>query len=501
VAGRREWIGLIAIALPGLVTVMDLTILNLAVPKLTADLRPSPSELLWIVDVYGFTLAGSLLIMGTLGDRIGRRRLLLIGAMAFAGASLVAALSPTALALIAARALLGIAGATLAPSTLALVRNMFLDNRQRTVAIGLWVGSFSAGAALGPLVGGLVLQGFSWRAIFLVPIPVMALLLLIGPKLLPEYRAPYVERLDLLSAALSVAAILSAVYALTLAAQDGPSWMELFIGATGFALGWVFLRRQRQLSHPLIDLGLFRIPIFSATAVMLALSAFVMFAGSFFNAQYLQLVLGLSPLQSGLWTLPSAIAVVLTSQLAPRLLRWASPARVMVGGAVVCATGFLLLALVPTAGLAVLVAGTIVCGAGAGLVATLANAGIIGAAPPDRAGAAAAISQSSIDLTGSLGIAVLGSIGVTVYRLAMATGVPADVPPGAAAVAHWTLGGAVAVSHSLAPHTATALLEAARASFGRAYVAVAAISVALSLVAAVQLWAIAREGAVRGQVR
>jgi DHA2 family multidrug resistance protein-like MFS transporter len=421
--------------------------------------------------------------------------------MAFAGASLVAALSPTALALIAARALLGIAGATLAPSTLALVRNMFLDNRQRTVAIGLWVGSFSAGAALGPLVGGLVLQGFSWRAIFLVPIPVMALLLLIGPKLLPEYRAPYVERLDLLSAALSVAAILSAVYALTLAAQDGPSWMELFIGATGFALGWVFLRRQRQLSHPLIDLGLFRIPIFSATAVMLALSAFVMFAGSFFNAQYLQLVLGLSPLQSGLWTLPSAIAVVLTSQLAPRLLRWASPARVMVGGAVVCATGFLLLALVPTAGLAVLVAGTIVCGAGAGLVATLANAGIVGAAPPERAGAAAAISQSSIDLTGSLGIAVLGSIGVTVYRLAMATGVPGDVPPGAAAVAHWTIGGAVAVSHSLAPHTGRALLEAARASFGRAYVAVAAISVALSLVAAVQLWAIAREGAARGQVR
>jgi len=480
---------------------MDLTILNLAVPKLSADLRPSPSELLWIVDVYGFTLSGSLLIMGTLGDRIGRRRLLLIGAMAFAGASVVAALSPNPLALIAARALLGVAGATLAPSTLALVRNMFLDDRQRTIAIGLWVGSFSAGAALGPLVGGLVLERFSWRAIFLVPIPVMALLLLIGPKVLPEYRAPRVDRLDLLSAGLSVAAILSVVYALTLAAQDGPSWTALGMSTTGVALGWVFLRRQRQLSHPLIDLGLFRIPIFSATVVMLALNAFVMFAQSFFNAQYLQLVLGFSPLKSGLWLLPSAIAIVLTSQLAPRLLRWASPARVMIGGALVCATGFLLLAQVPVAGLPVLVAGTVVCTAGAGLVATLANAGIVGAAPPARAGAAAAISQSSIDLAGSLGIAVIGSIGVTVYRLAMATGVPADVPPRAAAVAHWTLAGAVEVSRSLAPHTGTALLEAARSSFGGAYSAAAAISVALSLVASVQLWAIAREGAARDQTR
>jgi MFS transporter, DHA2 family, multidrug resistance protein len=480
---------------------MDLTILLLAVPKLSADLRPSPSELLWIVNVYGFMLSGSLLIMGTLGDRIGRRRLLLIGAAAFAGASVVGAVSPTPLTLIAARALLGIAGATLAPSTLALIRNMFLDDRQRTVAIGLWVGSFSAGAALGPLVGGLILEWFSWRAIFLVPIPVMALLLLIGPKVLPEYRAPTVERLDLLSAAISVVAILSAVYALQLVAQDGPSWIALFASTIGFALGWVFLRRQRQLSHPLIDLGLFRVPIFGATVVILGLNAFVMFAQAFFNTQYLQLVLGFSPLQSGLWLLPSAIAIVLTSQLAPRLLRWASPARVMIGGAVICAAGFLLLAQVPEAGLPVLVAGTIVCAAGAGLVSTLANAGIVGAAPPERAGAAAAISQSSIDLAGSLGIAILGSVGVTVYRFAMASGVPADVLPRAAAAAHRTLGGAVAVSNSLAPHTGASLLEAARASFGRAYIASAAISVALSLVAAVQLWAIAREGAGRGQVR
>ncbi len=191
-----------------------------------------------------------------------------------------------------------------------------------------------------------------------------------------------------------------------------------------------------------IDVGLFRIPIFSATVVMLAVNAFVMFAGSFFNAQYLQLVLGFSPLQSGLWILPSAIGIVVTTQLAPRLLHWTSPATVMVAGALVCATGFLLMTRVPAGGVALLVAATVVCGVGAGLIATLANAGIVGAAPPDRAGAAAAISQSSIDLAGSLGMAFLGSVGVAIYRLSMATSLPVDLPPGAAAAARKTLGAA-----------------------------------------------------------
>ena len=220
-AGRREWMGLAVIALPCAVYSMDLTVLNLALPALSEDLAPSSSQLLWIVDIYGFMVAGLLITMGTLGDRIGRRRLLLIGAAAFAAASVFAAISTSAEMLIAARALLGVAAATLAPSTLALIRNMFADPQERTFAIGVWITSFSGGAAIGPLVGGLLLERFWWGSVFLLALPVMALLLAVGPRLLPEFRDPEAGRLDLISAAASLVAVLAVIYGLKQIAQDG----------------------------------------------------------------------------------------------------------------------------------------------------------------------------------------------------------------------------------------------------------------------------------------
>src|SRR5438132_6499572 len=204
---------------------MDLTVLNLAVPKLSAALKPSSAQLLWIVDIYGFLIAGSLITMGTLGDRIGRRRLLLIGAAAFGVASVLAAFSTSAAMLIATRALLGIAGATLAPSTLSLIRNMFPDPRQRTMAIGVWVTSLSAGGAIGPLVGGVLLEHFWWGSAFLIGVPVMGLLLVLGPLLLPEFREPDASRLDPISAVLSLIAVLAVIYGLKQAAQDGLGWL------------------------------------------------------------------------------------------------------------------------------------------------------------------------------------------------------------------------------------------------------------------------------------
>src|SRR5438128_7651919 len=242
-ATRREWIGLAVIALPGLLYSMDLTVLNLAVPKLSAALKPSSAQLLWIVDIYGFLIAGSLITMGTLGDRIGRRRLLLIGAAAFGVASVIAAFSTTAEMLIATRALLGVAGATLAPSTLSLIRNMFLDPQQRTVAIGVWITSYSVGGAIGPLLGGVMLQHFWWGSVFLLAVPVMVLLLIVGPFLLPEFRGESRRPLDLRSAALSLIAVLSVIYGMKLIAQDGLGWRPALSVLGGGAVAVVFVRR------------------------------------------------------------------------------------------------------------------------------------------------------------------------------------------------------------------------------------------------------------------
>ena len=264
-AGRREWIGLGVIALPCLLYSMDLTVLNLAVPHLSADLKPSASQLLWIVDIYGFMIAGALITMGTLGDRIGRRKLLMIGAVAFGAASVLAAFSTTAEMLIAARALLGLSAATLAPSTLSLIRNMFLDPKERTFAIGIWISSFSAGGAIGPLVGGVLLTFFWWGSVFLIAVPLMVLLLVLAPLLLPEFRDPAAGRLDLASAALSLVSVLAAIYGLKHAAEAGFDAVTVSSIAGGLVVGAIFVWRQRRLADPLIDLSLFRSPAFSAS--------------------------------------------------------------------------------------------------------------------------------------------------------------------------------------------------------------------------------------------
>ena len=481
-AGRREWLGLAVIALPCLLYSMDFTVLHLAVPHLSADLKPTSSQLLWITDIYGFLLAGFLITMGTLGDRIGRRRLLLFGATAFGAASVLAAFSTSSEMLMAARALLGIAGATLAPSTLSLIRNMFLDPDQRTFAIGVWVASFSAGAAIGPLAGGLLLEFFWWGSVFLVAVPVMALLLVLGPVLLPEFRDPDAGRLDLTSATLSLAAMLAVIYGLKQIAQDGLGWLPALSILAGFALGVVFFRRQRGLADPLIDLRLFRAPAFSATLTINTLDFFVNFGAFLFIAQYLQLVLGLSPLQAGLWTLPYSGGFIVGSLLTPIMVRRVRPAFVMAGGFVLAAAGFGILTLVDGSfGLAVLIVGSVAFSLGLAPATTLAADILVGSAPPERAGAASGISETTSELGGALGIAVLGSIGIAVYRSQVADAVPADAPPEMAEAAHNTLGGAVAAAGQLPDRVGAELLETAREAFTHGLHLTAITSAALAL--------------------
>jgi DHA2 family multidrug resistance protein-like MFS transporter len=465
---------------------MDLTVLNLAVPTLSADLQPSSAELLWIIDIYGFLVAGSLITMGTLGDRIGRRRLLLIGAAAFGAASVIAAFSTSAKMLIASRALLGLAGATLAPSTLSLIRNMFLDPQQRTVAIAVWVTSYSVGGAIGPLLGGVVLQYFWWGAVFLIGVPVMLLLLVVGPVLLPEFRDPQAGRLDIPSAALSLAAILLVIYGLKRTAEDGFGWLAVAAVVAGLALGVAFVRRQQRLDDPLIDLRLFRAPGFSASLSIYMLGTLVAFGVYVFIAQHLQLVAGLSPLDAGLVMVPSMLAFVAGSVFVPMIARRVKPETAMAGGLVLAAAGFALLTQVDGAsGLAVLVVGSVVYALGLSPVVILATALIVGSAPPERAGAASAISETSSELGGALGIAVLGSIGTAIYRSRIAEALPSTIPADVAAPARSTLGGALAEAARLPEAMGAALMDPARAAFVDAFQVMAAICAALALALAV----------------
>jgi len=465
---------------------MDLTVLNLAVPKLSAALKPSSAQLLWIVDIYGFLIAGSLITMGTLGDRIGRRRLLLIGATAFGVASVIAAFSTSAEMLIATRALLGVAGATLAPSTLSLIRNMFLDPHQRTVAIGVWVTSYSVGGAIGPLLGGVLLQYFWWGSVFLIGVPVMLLLVVLGPVLLPEFRDPQAGRLDLFSAALSLAAVLLVIYGLKRIAEHGLAWVPALTIVTGLAVGAAFLRRQRALAHPLIDLQLFRSRTFSASLAVYLVGTLVVFGAYIFIAQYLQLVLGLSPLQAGLWTLPSMAAFIAGSVVVPLMARRVRPWSLIGFGLVLAAVGFGVLTQVGGAdGLRAIVIGSVIYSLGFSPVVILATDLIVGSAPVERAGAASAISETSSELGGALGIAVLGSIGVAVYRGMMATGIPIGVPAEAAEVAKATLGGALAVAAQLPDQLGAELRGTARDAFAHALQLTAAISAVISLTMAV----------------
>ncbi|MEO5580090.1 MAG: MFS transporter [Gemmatimonadaceae bacterium] len=485
-AGRRQWIGLAVLTLPCMLLSMDLTVLHLAVPALSADLQPSSAQLLWIVDIYGFLIAGSLITMGTLGDRIGRRRLLLVGAAFFGGASVLAAFSTNAEMLIATRALLGVAGATLMPSTLALIRNMFHDPAQRTVAIAVWLNAFMVGSAIGPILGGLLLERFWWGSVFLLNVPVMALLLVLGPILLPENRDPDSGRLDLVSAALSLGAMLAVIYGIKQIAQDGHG---LTAGASiiaGFGAGGVFVARQRTLDDPLIDLRLFRVPAFSVS-VGTQLVALLAMAGIYlFVAQYLQLVLDLSPLQAGFALLPSTIAGMAGSMLAPLSVRRVRHAYVMGAGLVMSAVGMAVLTRISDgSGLAIIVTAFVIISIGLSATMTLTTDMIISVAPPERAGAASAISETSSELGLALGIAILGSIGTAAYRRIMDGDLLAGVPEAAAETARSTLGGAVGVGQGISSQLGIDLVSRARDAFAQSLELVAAIGAVMVLATAV----------------
>ncbi|NIY76072.1 MFS transporter [Thalassospira sp. HF15] len=451
-ATRREWIGLLVLALPCLLIAMDMTVLHLAVPHLTASLKPTSDQLLWIVDIYGFFIAGSLITIGTLGDRIGRRKLLMIGAACFGAASVLAAFANTSEMLIFARGVLGVAGATLMPSTLSLIRNMFHNEKERSFAIAAWMTTFMVGTATGPLLGGLVLSYFWWGAVFLLNVPVMALLLLAAPMLLPEHRAEKFGRIDLPSAALSLASILAIIYGVKVVAAYGFGGEALGAIMLGLLGTWVFIRRQRKLDDPLLDLGLLyrrtiSVPIVIQTAVIFVGMAYFMFL-----SQSLQLVIGLTPIQAGMAMLPGTVSGIVGSLVAPVLLGRFRAGSVMTGALVLTAFGFGLLSFPGSAGsLYILATGAAIFSLGITPVAMICTDMVVTAAPADRTGSAAAMSETSAELGGALGIAVLGSVGTAIYRDAMHDApLPTNLSLDAIDALRSTLGGAVHALNSTA---------------------------------------------------
>lgn len=496
-AGIREWAGLVILTLPCLVVSMDLTVLNLALPHLSADLQPTSAELLWIVDIYGFLVAGSLITMGTIGDRVGRRRLLLIGAAAFGLASILGAYSTTPMMLITVRALLGLAGATLMPSTLSLITNMFVEPAQRTLAIGLWTTSFSVGGVIGPIVGGLLLEHFWWGSVLLVGVPVMGLLVLLGPVLLPEYRASVASRYDFTSAAMSIVAILAVIYGIKRMAEHGIDPAAIVTLAGGVAIGFAFVRRQLRLPDPHIDVRLFRLPRFRTALSLNTLGFFVMYGVLLLVAQYLQSVVGLTPLLAGLWLIPFAAGNAIGAVLTPFLVRFIKPALLMASGLVVTAAGCCLLAgAAVDSGFASVIAGTVLVSVGPAPVYVLAVDMIVGSAPAERSGAASAISETSNELGGALGIALIGAVSTFLYRRFLESGAMGDLPSQFVEQAKATLGGAMAVAEQMPDAGGVMLTTLAQSAFVHSMAVTAYIAAGLLLMGAVAAVSLARRTAI-----
>ncbi|MFH8795257.1 MFS transporter [Streptomyces sp. NPDC017941] len=481
-----RWLALAVLVLAVLLVAVDATVLGLATPYISEDLKPSGTQLLWIGDVYSFVIAGLLVSMGSLGDRIGRKKLLLTGAVAFGAVSVLNSYATTPELMILARALLGVAGATLMPSTLALIRNIFHDPRERSIAVGVWGAMASAGAAVGPVVGGFLLEHFWWGSVFLINLPVMAVLVLVGIKLLPESKNPAPGPWDLISVVLSLIGMIAVVYAIKEAAAHGPRWDVLVSGVIGAAALTWFVRRQLTLPAPLLDMRLFRNRGFSAAVLADLLTILGLSGLVFFLSQFLQLVQGRQPFEAGLAELPAAVGAVTAGLIAGTVARRYSVRAVVAGG--LAAVGVALASLTVLSqqtGYPLLGAALLVVGVGAGFSFTVTADVILSSVPKEQAGAASAVSETAYELGAALGIALLGSIVTGVYRDFTA---PAGTPADAASAAHDSLGGAVEAGADLPAHTAEPLLAAAQDAFVDGLRLAAGVGAAVLLATAAAAW-------------
>ncbi|TLM80670.1 MFS transporter [Pseudarthrobacter sp. NamE2] len=484
----RDWLALGLLMFPVLLVAVDNTALTFALPEIARSLEPTGVQLLWIVDAYPLVLAGLLVSMGSLGDRIGRRRLLLTGSVGFAALSAATAFAPSAEWLIAGRASLGFFGAMLMPSTLSLIRNIFPQPNRRRLAVAIWAAGFSGGAALGPIFGGWLVEQFWWGAVFLVAVPLMLPLLVFAPAFIPESRDPAPGRVDLPSILLSLLVMVPVVYGIKETATEGPGPTALAAIGFGLAMGVVFVRRQLALATPLLDMSLFRNRVFSMAigANILALFSFNGFI--LFLAQHLQLLEGMSPSAAGIAMIPALVATVAAGLVVVPLVRRVRPGFVVAAGLAFSAAGYSLVTFGNhDGGPSLLLAALLVLALGVGTAETISNDLILGAAPPEKSGAAAAISETGYEVGALLGTAVLGSILTASYQrnLQLPAGLADSAPSAAVHNAGETLAGAMEAAAALPAPVADAVRTAAASAFDSGVHVTAAIGLVLMATAAV----------------
>ncbi|WP_431280308.1 MFS transporter [Leifsonia poae] len=483
-AGTREWLALGVLMLPVLLVSIDNTVLSFALPAISRALEPTGTGMLWIIDAYPLVLAGLLVSMGSLGDRIGRRKLLLIGAIGFCAVSIAAAFAPTTELLIAARASLGFFGAMLMPSTLSLLRSVFTDRDQRRLAIAIWASGFAAGAALGPIVGGLLIEHFWWGSVFLLAVPVLVPMLILTPLLIRESKDPNPGPIDPASILLSLAAMAPVVYGIKSLASEGITVVGVLAIVVGVTAGALFVRRQLRRPIPMLDMRLFRRASFSGAVLINLLSVVSLVGFLFFVSQHLQLVLGLSPIGSGLVLLPGLVTMIIAGLLVVPISRRVRPSIVIPVGLLISATGYGLVAFLGgDAPASVLLVAFVLLGLGIGAAETVSNELILSSAPLDKAGAASAVSETAYELGAVLGTATLGTILTASYRSAVV--LPEGLTSAQQHAAGETLGGATTVADQLPSTLGAQLLESARHAFDSGVALTAGIGVALMVGAAV----------------
>lgn len=468
------WFSLAMLLLPSTMTSIDSTVLQLAVPRMSAALQPSGSELLWILDSYGLVTICLLIPMGALADRVGRRRVLLAGVALFGAASLLGALATSPEMLIAARGLMGVAAGTLLPPTLSLISVLFPDESERATAISLWLGGSMLGMIAGPLVGGLLLDSFWWGSVFVLGVPVMAVVLVFGPFVLPDYRVDANSPLDSGSVVLAVVGMLLFVYGAQSFGGDSLRVVAAVVLVAGLAALVAFVRRQRRIPEPVLDVGLFADPRVRTVAAGMCLAAVVISGSNFFVSQQLQAVFGLAPVRAGSVLAPAAAASIVGYLLSARLQRRFGPRAVIVSGFAIGAVGlaaFTTVAFAPSVA-AVLVAGVVMSFGLGGAIAACATV-LVTSVPTDRSGSTAVVQEVSSQLGVVLGFAVVGTVGTALYRELVLRGSPAGSSEQALDQARSTVGAAV----SLPPQWAD-LIDVARDAFSTSFAMCAGVSAA-----------------------